>query len=283
MMNLRESILFAITLFSVTASAQRYTISVADAQFSKPLMEKLITEYNQREHSLGLEIVSNGDADAKVTLSYEPNTDTFGRFVVLPIANASSQLLGNKKVHKGLNNKLEKQLFVQLSYEETLDNKEKPLSGTIYSQIGSKAFATNLFAKKLSVAPKKIKGKKILGSEQNVLTVVQKNSDAVSFNIANVVYDIDSRKPVKGIVVLPVDLDNNDKVSDEERNALSNLDILTSYLNNVPSTSLPVGNLCISSNNEHLRSFIHWISTEGQAYLKEYGYLKAPSKYIAQK
>lgn len=267
--------------------AQNLQINVSDAQFTRQMMERLIKEYNKVNPEFTATVVDTREmADASVSLSGQDDVNSIGRFAILPIANSENELLRNKKVVKGLSNKLKHQIFVERDLLEELDAEEegeKQLPGTVYSLTGSHAITTTLVARDLSITPNRVKGKKILGSEENLISAVKSHQDAIAFNVASLAYDSNTYQPVEGLTVLATDLDGNGRISDEERSVISSLDKLTDYLDKLPHTGLPIGNISIKTDNQELRRFVDWASTEGQGYLSPYGFLKANKALTAQK
>lgn len=272
---------------SMAANAQKVRIGVKDASFAKSLLENLATEYNKSNTGTQIEIVNSADADATILIN---NNDlgSVAKFAVLPIANSENELLSNKKLRKGVNEKLGKQIFVQQTYDEALDAdeydvEEKQLPGTVYSLSGSKAYITKLFAENWHTTPNQLKGKKVVGREENILTVVKQTPDAISFNVANLIYDLDNRQPQQGISVLNIDLDGNGKVSDEEKEALANIDALSSYLNRTANPGVAVGNIAVSSNNQKVKDFVAWAQAKGQEIVAKQGFLKVNGTLTAQR
>ena len=267
--------------------AQNLQINVSDAQFTRQMMERLIKEYNKVNPEFTATVVDTREkADASVSLSGQDDVNSIGRFAILPIANSENELLRNKKVVKGLSDKLKHQIFVERDLLEELDAEEegeKQLPGTVYSLTGSHAITTTLVARDLSITPNRVKGKKILGSEENLISAVRSHQDAIAFNVASLAYDSNTYQPVEGLTVLATDLDGNGRISDEERSVISSLDKLTDYLDKLPHTGLPIGNISIKTDNQELRRFVDWASTEGQGYLSPYGFLKANKALTAQK
>ena len=267
--------------------AQNLQINVSDAQFTRQMMERLIKEYNKVNPEFTATVVDTREkADASVSLSGQDEVNSIGRFAILPIANSENELLRNKKVVKGLSNKLKHQIFVERDLLEELDAEEegeKQLPGTVYSLTGSHAITTTLVARDLSITPNRVKGKKILGSEENLISAVRSHQDAIAFNVASLAYDSNTYQPIEGLTVLATDLDGNGRISDEERSVISSLDKLTDYLDKLPHTGLPIGNISIKTDNQELRRFVDWASTEGQGYLSPYGFLKANKALTAQK
>ena len=267
--------------------AQNLQINVSDAQFTRQMIERLIKEYNKVNPEFTATVVDTREkVDASVSLSGQDDVNSIGRFAILPIANSENELLHNKKVVKGLSNKLKHQIFVERDLLEELDAEEegeKQLPGTVYSLTGSHAITTTLVARDLSITPNRVKGKKILGSEENLISAVRSHQDAIAFNVASLAYDSNTYQPVEGLTVLATDLDGNGRISDEERSVISSLDKLTDYLDKLPHTGLPIGNISIKTDNQELRRFVDWASTEGQGYLSPYGFLKANKALTAQK
>lgn len=267
--------------------AQNLQINVNDAQFTRQMMERLVKEYNKVNPEFTATIVVTREkADASVSLSGQDDVNSIGRFAILPIANSENELLHNKKVVKGLSSKLKQQIFVERDLLEELDAEEdgeKQLPGTVYSLTGSHAITTTLVARDLSITPNRVKGKKILGNEENLISAVRSHQDAIAFNVASLAYDSNTHQPVEGLTVLATDLDGNGRISDEERSAISSLDKLTDYLDKLPHTGLPIGNISIKTDNQELRRFVDWAATEGQGYLSPYGFLKANKALTAQK
>lgn len=267
--------------------AQTVRINIGNAPFTRPLVEKLAGEYQKLNPSFKAEIVNSTDeADARVDITTTDNTNTnsLARYFILPIANSDNAILGEKKVQKGLNEKVTKEIFVERSFDDIIDSPDKKqLPGTVYSLSGKHAATTALLANSLDVDVKNIRGKKVIGREENVITVVKNRHDAIAVDVANLVYDNTTRKPVSGLTVLPIDLDGNGKVTDDERAALTSIDSLTDFISNQGKTSLPTGNVSISSQNKDADAFIVWATTAGQDYVNTLGYLKNNTQNVAMK
>jgi ABC-type phosphate transport system substrate-binding protein len=270
---------------SVTANAQKVRIGVKDASFTKGLIETLASEYNKENRGVEVEVVSSADADAKVQLAAN-GIASVGKFVVLPIANSENEILTNKKLRKGVNDKVEKEIFVQPTYEEVLDAEEegeKALPGMVYSLSGSKAYITQIFAEALHTTPSQLKGKKILGREENVLSVVKQQHDAISFNVSSLIYDLSNRQPQQGISVLSVDLDGNGKVTEDERAALANIDALNEYVGKLPKPHAPIADVVIVSDNQGVKDFVAWVQAYGQEIVASQGFIRVDTKFTAQR
>lgn len=275
---------------SRTAAGQVFRINVSDAHFTMPMIECWIAEYQQLDPGFRAEVVSGKDAQSDAVVSTSASSGTqVARYLILPIANAQSAAAHDKKVRHGLNSNLAKSLYVKKNLDELLDVDEAPrqqLEGMVYTLTGSSAATTKLFAQFLDIAPAQLKGKKVLGREENAITAVLTHDDAVSYNVANLIYDLQNRQPISGMHVFAVDLNNNGKISDDEEQAFTNIDQLTDFVANSVSTNIPIGDVNIvlpAQADDHLKSFVAWIGNEGQRFARQYGYLKAQPRLTAQK
>ena len=78
-------------------------------------------------------------------------------------------------------------------------------------------------------------------------------------------------------------IDDNGKISDEERAAFADVNQLANYIDKSSETSVPSGNIYINTKHPKVAAFAAWVLTNGQSYLHQYGYLEANSKLTAQK
>lgn len=281
----------AMVFMPLTCMAQTLKINIQEAQFTQPAIERLVEEYQKVNATFKAEVVkeAKGVSDATISLSAghtEYNSTFLCRFMVLPVANSESELLQNKKVQRGLTDKLERQVYVERDVLETIEaneNGEKPLPGTVYTLCENKAVTKQVLADKLQVSPSRIRGKKILGREENLLMAVQSHPDAISYNVATLLYNIENRQPQTGLTVLAIDLDGNGRISNEERTAIDNLDALTDYIGQLPKTSVPVGHVNIITENAQLKQFVNWALSDGQQFLEHYGFLKAEPQLTAKR
>lgn len=281
-----------LTFVPLTATAQRFKINVSDAHFTTPIIEKWMQEYQQVDPLFDAEIVSTRgeDTDVVVEVGTQRNAGStaVARYIILPIANKEAEIVHDNKVQKGLTDKLAHELFVEKDLDELIDEEpaSRRLPGTIYTLTGSRATTTRLFAESLNVSPARLKGKKVLGREENVIAAVKSHQDAISFNVANLIYDRNNRVPASELHVFAVDIDNNGKISDEERRAVHDIDALLSLVENSPVISVPTGNVNVvlgDAKSDRLTGFVNWIVREGQRYASEYGYLKVQNRLTAQK
>lgn len=112
---------------------------------------------------------------------------------------------------------------------------------------------------------------------------IKNDKNSIGYNNIVYVYDIDTRKKYEGMEVVPLDLNSNGKI-DEDENFYDNLDDLMTAVKNDKYPSPPARDLYFVTKNkpqnEALISFIKWILTDGQKYVTESGYVQLSDEKI---
>jgi ABC-type phosphate transport system substrate-binding protein len=193
------------------------------------------------------------------------------------VANAHSAFA---KIYseKGLNRTLINQLY----FHDLFADSEKEIKikepFTIYTRL-QKAGAPIAFTTFFGFEQKDIKGKAIAGADEHLLKAILRDSSAVSYLPLTLVYDHATGKVVDGIRVLPVDLNGNDKVSDEEKVFGTLNNVITKIENSDAKElkNLPVEYLHLSVDQKNATpeavAFLKWVIKNGQADLHNFGYL----------
>ena len=99
------------------------------------------------------------------------------------------------------------------------------------------------------------------------------------------VYDIHSRDIRPGLAVIPIDL-NNDGFVDQNERFYGSLDSLLMAIQQGVYPAPPARDLFFISNghpkNEQVRIFLNWVLTEGQQFISRAGYVKLPDDQILE-
>lgn len=275
-------------------------ILVTGVRFAYPLVQKWIDDYNKENPDVQIVIESRGSSDpTKYDLlieAYDPDSDQVknreyvyvARYAVLPVANSGS-VFSQKYSSKGLNKDLITQLFFNNIYSDKEEEQEIKAPYTIYTRL-QKAGSPIVFTKYFGHDPKDIKGTAIAGSDEHLLKAILRDSTAVSYLPLTLIYDHASKNPVAGLSVLPVDLNGNGKVSEEEKfyNSLPSVIQQLEYtskkdINNVPLEHLNVSVDKTSVSPEAIK-FLRWVIQNGHKDLHDFGYLKPePGRFDAGK
>ncbi|MCU0446782.1 MAG: hypothetical protein MUE85_17885 [Microscillaceae bacterium] len=265
-------------------------VIVTGARFSYTLVQKWIDDYNKTNPNVQIIIEARGSNDPQkydvLAEVFEPDAETqkkreylyIARYAILPVANAQSGF-AQAYADKGLNQDLIKQIYFHDIFADKDKQKEIKYPYTVYTRL-QKAGAPTVFTNYFGYAQKDIKGKAIAGSDEHLLKAVLRDSLAVSYLPLNLIYDPNTQKTLKGLTVLPVDLNDNGKVSVEEKFYTD----LSTVIQNLESKTdknrqnLPIGYLHLSvdkqtANPEALR-FLQWVAENGLKDLHHYGYLQ---------
>jgi len=276
-------------------STQKVVV-VTGARFSYPLIEKWIDEYIKVNPDAQIIVEARGSADPLkydiLAEVYEHDADikknreyiNVARYAVLPVANASSSF-ARIYSDKGLNTDLINQIFFHDIFAD--QEKQKPIKApfTVYTRL-QKAGVPAIFSKYFGHQQKDIKGNGIAGADAHLLKAVLRDSTGVSYMPLPLIYDRQTRKPVEGLVVLPVDVNGNKKVSDDEK-FFDNLDRVIEKLEATDPgkiVNIPVEYLHLSVDQKNASAeaidFLKWVNENGQDHLHEFGYLRPEAKHL---
>jgi len=105
---------------------------------------------------------------------------------------------------------------------------------------------------------------------------IRRDPLGVGYNNINFAYDAQTLRPVRGIVIIPIDLDGNGKVEDTE-NFYDTRDEITRAIAKNIYPSPPARDLYLVSKGKPVKpacaGFLLWILTDGQKYVEETGYI----------
>jgi|SRR5688572_5642721 len=275
---------------------QDNVVIITGVRFAYPLVQKWIDEYNKVNPDVQIIIESRGTNDpSKYDLlieAYEPDDAVkktreyvyVARYAVLPVANSSSAF-AKTYIDKGLNEGLIKQLFFHDMFADKEDQLEIKAPFTVYTRL-QKAGVPITFANHFGFQQKDIKGKTIAGSDEHLLKAVLRDSTGLSYFPVSMIYDRTTGKPVQGLSVLPVDLNGNNKVNEEEKFYGELAGVLKSLeeknekgLHNVPIEHLHLS-VEKSSPNAKAVDFLRWVIQNGQKDLHTFGYLTPDDSHL---
>jgi phosphate transport system substrate-binding protein len=266
-------------------------IVVTGARFTYPLIEKWINDYKEVAPSASIRIDPRTTTDPSeydlLIEAFEPDSETksdreylyLGRYAVLPIANVQSDF-ARYYGDKGLTGSLIRQIFFHDIYASQ-DNEEKlTVPYTAYTRL-QKAGAPKTFARHFGFEQQQIKGKAIAGADQHLIKAILKDTTGISYGSLSLIYDLKTRSPLPGLAVLPVDADDNGRVSNDEK-FYQNLDevIKQAEQNNLKNVPLEYFHISIRKHGykpEALK-FLYWVIQNSQADLHDFGFLKPEQK-----
>jgi phosphate transport system substrate-binding protein len=279
---------------SETSTATQKVVIVTGARFSYKLVQKWIDEYNEANPNIQIIIEARGSADPShydiLAEVYDQNPEIkkdreyiyVGRYAILPVATSSSAFAKTYS-DKGLTTELINQIF----FHDIFADKEKSAKikdpYTVYTRL-QKAGAPIVFTKYFGYEQKDIKGKAIAGSDEHLLKALLRDTTGITYLPIPLIYDQSTQKPVAGLTVLPVDLNDNGRVNDEEKFYQSLPEVLEHLESKEAKDikNIPIEYLHLSINrgnaSEEAISFLKWVNENGAKDLHDFGYLKPEAK-----
>lgn len=265
-------------------------VRVTGVRFAYPLLENWIEKYAKVNPNVQVIIESRGSQDPSqydiLVEAYEQpeeirNTRDYfyiGRYAILPVANSRSSF-AKTYVVRGLTSHLIKQIFFHDVFADKDKEEKIAVPFTVYTRM-QKAGAPIVFAHYYNFEQKDIKGKGIAGSDEHLLKAILRDSTSVSFLPTPMIYTKQGN-PVSGLTPLPVDVNNNDRVSDDEKffgNRQTTIDRLSDNKN---IKNIPIENVHLSVDKKtatpEALAFVQWVVNNGLNDLKDFGYLNPES------
>jgi phosphate transport system substrate-binding protein len=113
---------------------------------------------------------------------------------------------------------------------------------------------------------------------------VKKDPLGIGYNNIGYAYDSKTRQQIKGMKVVPIDLNNNGTIDNDEKFYTSLDDLMAAIASgkypSPPSRELYFVMKGNPKNNKVLAGFIRWVLSDGQKFVNEAGYISLPKERI---
>jgi ABC-type phosphate transport system substrate-binding protein len=284
-------ILYVFTFSFSLAQDAKKEIVITGVRFTYPLLEKWIADYQAVDPSVKIRIEPRTNVDPSqydlLIEAFEHDNDVradreylyLARYAVLPFANATSSF-AQYYAEEGLTSELIKQVFFHDIYASREKQTEIKSDVNVYTRL-QKAGAPKTFARYFGFEQQQIKGKAIAGADEHLIKAVAKDSLGISYSTLGLIYDLKTRTSLPGITILPIDVNDNGRISKDER-FFENLDEVIGKLESSDLKNIPVEYLHLSirkhGNKPEAVKFLMWIIDNSQDDLHEYGFLKPEQK-----
>lgn len=273
------------------------TLSISGAFALYPIMVKWSEEYRKTHPDIHLDISAGGagkgitDALSDMTdigmVSRDLNSDELKKgaygITVVKDAVVATVSSSNPDLKTLLEHGLKKELAQKIWLSQ--DNKswgnvlglDDNYPVHVYTRSDA-AGAAECWARYLGKKQEDLLGTGVFG-DPGLATAIIKDPLSIGYNNIAYVYDSHTRRPNTGIVVVPLDLNNNGHIEPEE-NFYGNIDELIKAVITGKYPSPPVRNLLLVTNGKPskkiLTDFIRWILTDGQKFVEVSGYIGLP-------
>lgn len=279
---------------SEETNSTRGNISVSGAFALYPLCVRWAEEFNKEYPDIQIDISAGGAgkgmADvlsgmvdvAMLSRDISPEEMEKGawyiavsRDAVLPTINASHPSLGELQ-KRGLTQEEFKRIFITgeiTRWSELGLEIDEPIK--VYTRSDA-CGAAAVWAEYLGGSQEELLGLGVFG-DPGLADAVKHDPLALGYNNVNYVYDVSSRLKYEQMEVLPIDINANGQIDEEEKNYAS-LDAITHAISQGQYPSPPARKLYLVSKGEPtslpVLNFLHWILTKGQSMVSEAGYVK---------
>lgn len=283
-------------------NVSKTTIRVSGAWALYPMMIKWAEEYNKINPKIRLDVSAGGAgkgvADAlsnlvdigMVSRDLKPEEVKQGavfipvvKDAVFPTINADNPDL-KKIMEKGI----KKQQFIdlwikgkQLSWGDITGSSRKDMV-QVYTRSDS-CGAAETWANYLGGKNQEdLKGVAVYG-DPGLADAVKKDINGIGYNNLNYAFDSKTALPVKGLMIIPIDINENGKIEPREQ-----IDTKQKAMNAVATgvyPSPPARALYIVTKGHfrnEAKAFLEWALTEGQKFVEEAGYIKLSEKQIKE-
>lgn len=146
------------------------------------------------------------------------------------------------------------------------------------------AGAADTWAAYLGGKQSNIKGTGIYG-DPGLADAITNSIFGIGFNNVAYVYDVNTGRKRPGIDVVPIDRNNN-RMIDADENFYNNTDSILAAISDGRYPSPPARNLYFLTKgkptNPAIISFLKWVLTDGQQYVKAAGYVPLPKEKIKE-
>ena len=201
---------------------------------------------------------------------------------VVPTVNSNNPVI-NELLARGVTKETFQGICISGGIESWGQVIEREIAHTIHVYTRSDACgAAETWANFLGAHQEDLQDVGVYG-DPGLAEVVKKDVLGIGFNNINYAYDTKSKRQIQGIRVIPIDLNNNRSL-DENESFYDTRDELITAIASGEYPSPPARDLHLVAHGRPVRqivlAFINWILGEGQQYLSESGYITLSEEKI---
>lgn len=197
---------------------------------------------------------------------------------VLPTINANSPVLEKVK-ECGIT----REEFIEIFISRKINTWNKWHGNETLNDVGMHVYtrsdacgAAQIWGAYLGENQESLNGIGIFG-DPGMADAVKSNINGIGYNNVIYIYDINTRQKHPGLEVIPIDINNNGFIDDDER-FYNTLDDIMMAIKEEKYPSPPARELFFVTKgkpeSKEVIEFLKWIVTDGQAFVKEGGYVQ---------
>jgi phosphate transport system substrate-binding protein len=293
----RIALITLLMLTSVLVFAQQKNagiVKLRGTRLTHPLVNKWIAEFKKEYPDIKVAIAQDAPADsidfsiASYALSakeLEGNKDAvvITRYVQLPVVNSNRPGLAELQ-EKGVKEKDLQDLFFTDTAPVFLASSNSQSSLALYVR-DRPVCAVKAFAAHYGNDPKKINGIAVKGDDRDLAEAVKKDINGISFNNLGFIYDVTTRKIVKDLAIIPLDLNENGKV-DKDEQIYNTVDEVIAYIERTKNPKFINERVNFifdkGSTNASAAIFLNWVLNKGQKFNHDLGFINLEDKFLQE-
>jgi phosphate transport system substrate-binding protein len=274
------------------------TIRVSGAFALYPMMVKWGEEYHKMHPGIKVEISAGGAGQGMTdTLSGQSDLGMISRSIypaeiskgavwvsvtkdaVVPVVNAKNPVAANLS-GTGMNKSTFSSIFIKeniTSWGTTVGKPEIKKTIHVYTRSDSSG-AGDIWAKFMgNYTQNDLKGIGVSG-DPGIAEAVKNDPLGIGYNNVNFAYDPATGKPIDGLMIVPIDLNEDGKIDSNENFYQTRTDLLHAIDTGIyPSPPARELNLVVKNSfSGATKDFVQWILTDGQQYVSETGFIQLP-------
>jgi len=271
--------------------AQQFAvIKITGTKFPFTIMQQWIDAYSKTHPDIKFELskaIALDSADILIAAhAFKPGEIkpdqtiiALNRYAQLPIVNAYRPDLKTLQ-QKGLTQQDLQKIFF------SAQNKSDQQSNAFNAYKRDKnVCATRSFSENITGLQQDIYGTTVTGDDRALSAAVVNDINGISYNNLGLVYNIQTRKVADGIAIVPIDINENGIV-DEDENHYTTIDDLLDFIAQSGTSKIPQENVNVVLNknkiNKDILDFLQWIITDGQQYNRQYGFMSLGNNVVLQ-
>lgn len=269
---------------TVSGAFALYPLTVKWAEEYQKLHPEVTIDVSAGGAGKGMTDVLSGMVDlAMFSRSVSPEEIAKGAFfiavsrdAVIPMINAKNPYLADLQ-QRGVSQTEFTDIFItkKISTWNTLLAKKGADKVNVFTRSDA-CGAAEMWGKFLGKNQESIEGIGVFG-DPGMADAVKNDPLGIGYNNVIYAYDIKTRKVFPGLEILPIDINSNGKI-DQEENFYSNLDSTMLAIRDRRYPSPPARDLFLISKGapekKSVRLFLEWILTDGQKYVNDAGYVQ---------
>jgi phosphate transport system substrate-binding protein len=203
---------------------------------------------------------------------------------VVPTANINNPVLADLQ-NRGINKSVFRQIYINGSlttWGEVVNRPAVTEKINVFTRSDA-CGAADVWAKYMGFKQEDLKGVGVFG-DPGLADAVKMDRLGTGYNNIGFAYDANTGRPIEGLAIIPLDLNDNGRIDADEKVYGTRQEIVAAIdTGKYPSPPARELNVVTKTRFSGLsKEFLRWVLTDGQQYVEESGYIALPKDKISQ-